>query len=62
MIDQEDEDIHVYLPRFELNTKLRLVDLLKRVCTFIVSLYISGKTFTMQKRMLFLDIVLCIRK
>jgi len=50
MIDQEDEDIHVYLPRFELNTKLRLVDLLKRVCTFIVLLYISEKTFTLCKR------------
>ncbi|CAB3361964.1 Hypothetical predicted protein [Cloeon dipterum] len=29
--DTDDEDIHVYLPRFELSTKLQLVDLLKKM-------------------------------
>ncbi|XP_059477266.1 serine protease inhibitor-like [Neocloeon triangulifer] len=29
--DTEDEDTHVYLPRFELNSKLKLVDLLKKM-------------------------------
>jgi len=35
--DVDDEDIHVYLPRFELNTKLRLVEMLKKVFSYFTS-------------------------
>lgn len=49
MIDQEDEDIHVYLPRFELNTKLRLVDLLKKVSFWMEGIQFNLNTAQITK-------------